>query len=131
MATTKYTTGLGKRKTATALIKLFEGTGENMINGKKVGDYVTRKDLFENVFSPLKICKLKDKMYFHAEVEGSGDSAQSQAVMYGLARAIAATDATLRKILKSANMMTVDSRQVERKKPGHHKARKSSQWSKR
>ncbi len=131
MANTKYTPGLWKRKTASAQIKLFEGTGDCVINGKKIGEYITRKDLFENVFTPLKVCKLKDKMYFHADVEGSGVSAQSQAIMYGLAKALASTDATLRKILKSAGLMTVDARQVERKKPGHHKARKSSQWSKR
>ena len=131
MANTKYTSGQGKRKTATAQIKLYEGTEESMINGKKIGDYITRKDLFDNIFNPLKLCKLKDKMYFHAEVAWSWVSAQSEAVMYGVAKAIATTDATLRKILKSAGLMTVDARKVERKKPGHHKARKSSQWSKR
>lgn len=127
----KYTFALGKRKTATAQIKLYEGTEESTINGKRAGDYITRKDLTDNVFSPLKLCRVKDKMYFTAEVEGSGVSAQSEAVMYGLAKALASNDTTFKKILKSEGLMTVDSRQVERKKPGHHKARKSSQWSKR
>lgn len=85
----------------------------------------------DGLFSPLKLCRIKDKMYFTAEVAGSGVSAQSEAVMYGLAKAIASTDSTLRKILKAEGLITVDSRKVERKKPGHHKARKSSQWSKR
>lgn len=127
----KYGFAIWKRKTATAQVKLFEGTGESLINGKKVGEYVTRKDLIDYVFSPLKVAKMKDKMYFHVEVAGSGISAQAQAIMYGIARALSATDATMKKILKSADLITVDSRQVERKKPGHHKARKSSQWSKR
>lgn len=127
----KYTYAIGKRKTATAQVKLFEGTGESTINGKKVGEYVTRKDLIDYVFSPLKLCKMKDKMYFSVEVEGSGASAQAQAIMYGIAKAMAENDTGFRKILKTEGLMTVDARKVERKKPWHHKARKSSQWSKR
>ncbi|NUJ97387.1 30S ribosomal protein S9 [Candidatus Gracilibacteria bacterium] len=127
----KYNFSVGRRKTATAQVRLFEGAGESMINGKKVGEYITRKDLFDNVFSPLRITKLKDKFYFEVKVSGSGESAQSEAIMYAISKAIGEKDETLKKILKSAGLITSDGRQVERKKPGRHKARKSIQWSKR
>lgn len=126
-----YTYAIGRRKTASAKIKLFEGTGQDMINGKKAWDYVTRPDLFDVMYTPLKSTKLKDKMYFEVQVEGSGVSAQIDAIAFAMSRAIAKKDITLRKILKSIDLLVSDSRKVERKKPGHHKARKSTQWSKR
>jgi len=127
----KYTYTIGRRKTATAQLKLFVWKGKSTINGKDAGDYIHRSDLFDKVFSPLKITKLKDKFYFEVKVAGSWESAQSEAIMYALARAVAEEDETLRKVLKSAGLMTSDGRQVERKKPWKHKARKSIQWSKR
>lgn len=126
-----YIYAIGRRKTASARIKLFEWTGQDTINGKKVGDYVSRADLFEIMYTPLKTTKLKDKMYFEVEVDGSGISAQVDAISFAMARAIAKKDTTMRKILKSISLLTSDSRKVERKKPWHHKARKSTQWSKR
>lgn len=129
--TNKYTYSIWRRKTASAQVKLFEGVGESTINGRKVGEYITRKDLFENVFSPLKITKLKDKFYFEVEVTWSWESAQTEAIMFAVSRAVASKDETHKKILRSAWLLTSDSRQVERKKPGLHKARKASQWSKR
>ena len=42
----KYTYNIWKRKTASAQVKLFEGKGEDMINGKKTSEYITRTDLF-------------------------------------------------------------------------------------
>ncbi len=127
----KYNFSVGRRKTATAQVRLFEWAWESMINGKKVGEYITRKDLFDNVFSPLRITKLKDKFYFEVKVSGSWESAQSEAIMYAISKAIGEKDETLKKILKSAGLITSDGRQVERKKPWRHKARKSIQWSKR
>lgn len=127
----KYNFSVGRRKTATAQVRLFEWAWESMINGKKVGEYITRKDLFDNVFSPLRITKLKDKFYFEVKVSGSWESAQSEAIMYAISKAIGEKDETLKKVLKSAGLITSDGRQVERKKPWRHKARKSIQWSKR
>ncbi len=129
--TNKYTYSIGRRKTASAQAKLFEGAGESTINGRKVGEYITRKDLFANIFSPLKITKLMDKIYFEVEVTGSWVSAQTEAIMFAVSRAVAAKDETHKKVLRSAWLLTSDSRQVERKKPGKHKARKWIQWSKR
>lgn len=126
-----YTYALGKKKTASAQVRLFEGKGDSTINGRALGEYIARKDLFETVFAPLKLCKLDDKTYFTVEVEGSGESAQAAAIAHGLARALAEKDSGNRTVLKAAGLLTRDARKVERKKPGLKKARKSPSWSKR
>lgn len=128
---TKYTYTIWKRKTASAQVKLFEGKGETMVNGKKIDEYITRSDLFDVVYSPLKLCKVKETTYFEVAIIGSWVSAQAEAIRHGLARALASKDEGFRKILKAAWMLTRDARKVERKKPGLHKARKAMQWSKR
>lgn len=126
-----YDFSIWKRKTATAQIKLFEWNKESTINGKKVWEYITREDLFDVIFAPLKVCKVKDNFFFEVEVVWSGISAQAQAIRHGLSRSLAWKQDTFKKILKSAWFLTRDSRVVERKKPGKHKARKWIQWSKR
>lgn len=127
----KYLYNIWKRKTASAQVKLFEGKGKSTINGKTVPEYIKRSDLFDTVFAPLKILKLKDAYYFEVAVTGSGVAAQAEAIRHGLARNLAEADASFRKVLKEAGFLTRDARKVERKKPGLHKARKSIQWSKR
>lgn len=127
----KYTYTIWRRKTASAQVKLFEGKGEDMVNSKKITDYVTRADLFDTIYSPLKLCKVKDNYYFEVAISGSGPSAQAEAMRHALARSLASLDEWFKKVLKAAGLLTRDARKVERKKPGKHKARKSSQWSKR
>lgn len=127
----KYTYAIWKRKTASAQVKLFDGKGESTINGKKLSEYFSREDLFDTLYSPIKITKLKDKVHFDIKVIGSGISAQAQAIRHGLARALTSKDESLRAVLKAAGFITRDARKVERKKPGRHKARKWMQWSKR
>ena len=127
----KYTYSVWKRKTASAQIRLFEGKGNDTINGKEIKEYISRIDLFDVVYTPLKVTKLKDKFYFEVKVSGSGESAQAQAIRHGLARVLVAKDESLRPVLKEAWLLTRDARKVERKKPGRHKARKAMQWSKR
>lgn len=127
----KYTYNIWKRKTASAQVKLFEGKGEDMINGKKTSEYITRTDLFEVVYAPLKACKAKDEFYFEVEITGSWISAQADAIKLGLSRNLAEKNEGFKKILKAAGFLTRDARKVERKKPGKKKARKSPSWSKR
>lgn len=126
-----YTYSIGKKKTASAQVKLFEGKGESVINDRKLNEYITRTDLFDVVFSPLKLCKADGTSYFVVEVQGSGESSQAAAIAHGLAKALAEKDAGNRKVLKAAGLLTRDARKVERKKPGLKKARKSPSWSKR
>ncbi len=127
----KYTYALGKKKTASAQVRLFEGKGDSMINGKPLGDYITRKDLFDTILAPVKLCKLDKDVYFTVQVQGSGIASQSYAIAHGLARALSEKDSANRTVLKAAGMLTRDARKVERKKPGLKKARKSPSWSKR
>ncbi len=127
----KYDFSTWKRKTASALVKIFEWAGESTINGKKIWEYVGREDLFEVIYSPLKLCKVKERFYFEVEVTWSWESAQAQAIRHGISRILAKKEETFKKTLKSVGLLTRDSRVVERKKPGKHKARKSPSWSKR
>ncbi len=127
----KYTYAVWKRKTASAQIRLFEGKWTDKINNKDIKDYISREDLFDIIYSPLKLLKLKDKFYFEVKVSGSWESAQAQAIRHGIARALVVKDESLRPVLKEAWFLTRDARKVERKKPGRHKARKAIQWSKR
>lgn len=129
--TNKYIYNIWKRKTASAQVKLFEGKWKSTINWIDVVDYIKRTDLFDVIYSPLKICKVKDNYYFEVAVSGSWVSAQAESIRHWLSRSLAEKDESLKKLLKEVGFLTRDSRKVERKKPGKHKARKSIQWSKR
>ena len=80
----KYTYAIWKRKTASAQVRLFDGKGENTINGKKMTEYFSRSDLFDTITSPIKLAKLKDKVFFDVKVTGSGISAQAEAIRHGI-----------------------------------------------
>lgn len=127
----KYTYSIGRRKTASAQVRLFSWKWKSMINGKEAADYITRKDLFDTVYSPLKLCKQKDECYFEVQVLGSGEKGQAEAIRLGIARGLAENSEEHKTLLKEAWLLTRDARKVERKKPGLHKARKAIQWSKR
>lgn len=127
----KYIYSIWRRKTASAQLRLFEGIWKNTINGKDVSVYFSRQDLFEIIFSPIKLCSLKDKVYFDVKVNWSWISAQAQAIRHALSRALSEKDLVFKKILKKAWFLTRDARRVERKKPWKKKARKSPSWSKR
>lgn len=127
----KYIYAIGRRKTATAQVRLFSGAGESVINGKPFDQYVHRSDLFSVLLAPLKTLGGQDKYHFNITVEGSGEASQVGAIRLGLARALVAENTAIKKLLKNEGFLKRDSRTVERKKPGLHKARKASQWSKR
>lgn len=127
----QYTYTIGKKKTASAQVRLYEWKWENVVNGKNIWEYITRKDLFEIALSPLKMCKVDKEVYFTVDVEWSWESSQAAAIAHGLSRALSEKDNWHKAILKSAGMLTRDARKVERKKPGLKKARKSPSWSKR
>lgn len=131
MASKKYIYALWKRKTAVAQVKLFEWEGKSLINGKDFQEYVKRPDLFSTMLSPLKLVSGEGKYFFEVKVEGSWESAQAQAIRHGLARALSKIDIGIKKTMKINDLLTRDARKVERKKPGLHKARKATQWSKR
>ena len=131
MSEKQYSYAVGRRKTATAQIQLYRGKGANTANGLPLETYVKRADLFATIYAPLKTAGVYEGFHFDVKVEGSGESAQAEAIRHAITRALVIADENLKKALKGAGFLTRDSRQVERKKPGLHKARKAGSWSKR
>jgi small subunit ribosomal protein S9 len=126
----EYTYSIGRRKTATAQVRLFAGKGESTVNDRPLNDYISRTDLVSLVHVPFKVAGAGD-YHFSVIVRGSGESAQAQAIAHGISRALVLIDETCKTALREHGLLTRDARKVERKKPGLHKARKAIQWSKR
>ncbi len=121
----------GKRKTSAARVFLRPGTGKFEINGKEMKDYVQTPAGRMVLMLPLTLTDLKSKFDAYVTVAGGGTTGQAEAIRHGLSRALLVFDETLRGTLKKAGLLTRDSRKVERKKYGKHKARRSTQFSKR
>lgn len=132
MADLAYTTAVGRRKTATARVKLT-ASGKNTVtvNGKPAADFfnTTERELIAS--DPFRLEEVTGHFEVVARVSGGGVNSQAEAVRMAIARAIEKTNANLRKPLKSAGFLKRDPRHVERKKPGLLKARKRPSWSKR
>jgi small subunit ribosomal protein S9 len=127
-----YHYAVGRRKTATATVRLYEVAGESTINGKPMAEYMPGKVNEFKLQGVLKSAELDPKQFFMTvKVSGSGKSAQLNAIQHGIARAITKMNPELKRLLKVAGFITRDPRMVERKKPGLHKARKAEQFSKR
>ena len=121
----------GRRKESTARVWLKRGTGKILINGKEMISYFARPVLQMQLNFVFDVTERKDQFDVIATVKGGGLSGQAGAVRHGLSRALSLFEPDLRKPLKTAGMLTRDSRVVERKKYGRAKARKSFQFSKR
>ena len=121
----------GRRKESTARVWVKRGTGKISINGKEMVNYFARPVLQMQLNFVFDVTERKDQFDVIATVKGGGLSGQAGAVRHGLSRALSLFEPDLRKPLKSAGMLTRDSRVVERKKYGKAKARKSFQFSKR
>ena len=126
---TKYATG--RRKRSVAKIWLKKGTGIIHVNGKKMIDYFQKQNLQIAVFRPLKLVKRETEFDVRCSVRGGGLSGQAGAIIHGISRAILQFEPDLKPTLKKEKMTTRDSREVERKKYGRRKARRSFQFSKR
>ncbi len=126
----RYWYATGKRKTAVARVKLFEGSGQVMVGGRPADEYFFGIQM-GSLRAPLKIVEMEKRFDVEVEVEGGGISAQSDAVRHGIAKALTVFDAALRPTLKKAGFLTRDSRVKERKKYGLKRARRAPQFSKR
>lgn len=127
----QYHLGVGKRKSAIALVRLHEkGKGEVYVNNKKLDEYFFGT-LIENAVLPLTLTGKEKDFDISVKVEGGGMSSQADAIRHGIARALVLFDAELRPALKPAGLLTRDSRVKERKKPGLKGARRAPQWKKR
>ncbi|MDP3989116.1 MAG: 30S ribosomal protein S9 [bacterium] len=131
-----YIESVGRRKTATARVRITVGAKENYaVNNKPLNDYFVTKEQQAAALRPLAVLKEKeiDPGVFGMTVlvTGSGVASQAGAVAHGLARALVSLNTELRGELKRAGLLTRDSRLKERRKFGLKKARKAPQWSKR
>ena len=123
--------GTGRRKSSTARVFIKKGTGNIVINNKKLEEYFTRPTSHMVVCQPLELLNLKDSLDLYITVVGGGNSGQAGAVRHGITRALIEYDESFRSELRKAGYVTRDARRVERKKVGLHKARKRPQYSKR
>lgn len=130
MATDTYNS-IGRRKSSAARIFLKRGTGNIMINGRPIDVYFGRETARMIVRQPLEKVNMGTDFDITATVKGGGISGQAGAIRHGITRALINYDETLRRPLRVAGFVTRDSREVERKKIGLHKARKRPQYSKR
>lgn len=122
---------VGRRKTASARVRITPGKGKIIINDRELTDYFTTKLLQERVFFPLTVVGKEKDMDVSVKVVGGGVHGQADAVCHGIARALVEWNEELKPSLKANNLMTRDSRAKERKKPGLRKARRAHQWRKR
>jgi small subunit ribosomal protein S9 len=124
--------GTGRRKTATARVYLRPGKGKMIVNGKDWKSYFgDRPALDTSMRAPLTVTENASKFDIIVNVIGGGPNGQATAIRHGIARALLRVNPANRFALKKAGFLTRDPRAVERKKPGLHKARKRSQYSKR
>lgn len=130
MATETYNS-IGRRKSSAARIFLKRGTGNIVINGRPIDVYFGRETARMIVRQPLEKVNMETDFDITATVKGGGISGQAGAIRHGITRALINYDETLRRPLRVAGFVTRDSREVERKKIGLHKARKRPQYSKR
>lgn len=122
---------VGRRKTASARVRLSRGTGSIVVNGKPVEEYLYTEALVKSATLPITTAGLDGQLDVVVRVNGGGPNGQAGAISHGLARAIQKMDATLRAPLKKEGLLTRDGRMRERKKPGRPGARKRFQFSKR
>ncbi|MEG3641563.1 30S ribosomal protein S9 [Magnetococcus sp. PR-3] len=121
----------GKRKESVARVRIVPGSGKVIINKKPMDVYFGRPVLRMVVNQPFAITELENKFDVLVNVHGGGVSGQAGAIKHGISKALVDYDEALRPVLKKAGFLTRDARTVERKKYGRHKARKSTQFSKR
>ena len=132
MADTQYYEGLGRRKTATARVRLHTGgSGSFIVNEKPIEEYFSREVDQFHINEALKVTGTDGRFNVTVKVTGGGVTGQTGAVRLGVARALLKVDPDYRKVLREHGMLTRDPRAKERKKPGLKRARKAPQYTKR
>ena len=126
-----YFYGTGRRKSSTARVRLYPGTGSITINGRDIDDYFGLETLKLIVNQPFGVTNTIGKFDIVCLVRGGGISGQAGAIRHGVARALLTADAEYRPALKAAGLLTRDPRMKERKKYGLKAARRAPQFSKR
>lgn len=132
MAKNTYTYGLGRRKSATARIRLYKGKGEITINDKPALEYLSHnKTYLAEITDPLALVQKQKEYNLSIKVSGGGLAGQVDAIKLAISKALSLEASDLRPVLKKAGFMKRDPREKERKKYGLRSARKKEQFSKR
>lgn len=132
MASSKYFYAIGRRKSATARVRLMGGKGSIIINGKPAEEYVANsKYLLNDLQKPFTVLEQNNKFDVTAIVSGGGQAGQIEAVRLGISKALAIMNEDLKSTLKRAELLGRDPREKERKKFGLKGARKQRQFTKR
>lgn len=126
----KLTTS-GRRKTAVARAFMSVGSGSLSINGRTLENYFTTGPHRYQVMLPFETTSTTGQFDVMINVDGGGVSGQAEAVRLAIAKALVESNEEYRTLLRAKDLLTRDSRMVERKKPGRKKARKRFQFSKR
>ncbi len=122
---------IGRRKSSTARIYVTKGNGKITINGKDLKDYFPMPSTQAVILDPLKIAESEGQYDIKITVDGGGFKGQSEAIRMAISRSLVKINEDFKKPLKDKKYLTRDAREVERKKFGKPKARKSFQFSKR
>jgi small subunit ribosomal protein S9 len=130
--TDKYFEGIGRRKRSTARVRIMGGgAGDFVVNEKNLEDYFTRLGDAADVVQPLETVGQRNSLNVSVLVQGGGVTGQTAAVQLGVARALMKMNPDLKPALRKAGLLTRDSREKERKKPGLKRARKAPTYTKR
>lgn len=126
-----YIWGTGRRKTASARVRIKPGTGKFVVNGKELEQFFVTPDTRRQALQALVVTETRNNYDIAVNVIGGGITGQAGSVSLGVARALCRENPNFDKVLREHGLLTRDSREVERKKYGRHKARRSTQFSKR
>ena len=123
--------GVGRRKSATARVRVAVGSGKITINNRELNDFLSGERDRKSIFGPIDATSTGGKIDIHAQCDGGGQSGQAGAIVMGLARALVKFDPSTEAALRAGGYLTRDSRMKERKKYGQRGARRRFQFSKR
>ena len=132
MAKNDYFYALGRRKAATARVRLTGGKGTITVNGKPAEEYFAgSQNLLNELNRPFATIEQENKFDITVMVDGGGHAGQVDAIRLGIAKALTLVNEDLKGTLKRADLLSRDSRERERKKFGLKGARKQRQFTKR
>ena len=123
--------GLGRRKTSVARVRIAPGSGQITINRRQLDDFIKVERLKKFFGVPTEVSQTAGRFDIHVNVKGGGITGQVGACVLGISRALIKAEPAAEAALRKHGLLTRDSRMVERKKYGLHKARRGCQFSKR
>jgi small subunit ribosomal protein S9 len=131
-ANSAFFTGTGRRKTSIARVRLMQGEGEVVVNGRSLEEHFGNAVNLTEILMPFRVTGTEGRYNAMIKVEGGGYQGQAGAIRHGIARALLSSDPEASRLpLRQAGFLTRDPRMKERKKYGLKRARKAPQYTKR